>query len=71
MTFVCFSPLTNLLVAMQRLSGAGYCFSAALPPFLASASITALELLEDNPVLLTRLRRNISFFRSSTSHPIL
>jgi len=52
------------VVDHQRLSGAGYCFSAALPPFLASASIAALELLEDNPVLLTRLRRNISFFRS-------
>lgn len=38
------------VVDHQRLSGLGYCFSASLPPFLASATIAALDQLqqEDN-----------------------
>ncbi|KAG0584220.1 hypothetical protein KC19_3G194500 [Ceratodon purpureus] len=52
------------VVSHQRLSGSGYCFSAALPPFLASAGIAAVEILEDNPQLLTRLHRNISIVHS-------
>ena len=35
------------IVDHQRLSGAGYCFSAAAPPFLASAALAALSRLED------------------------
>jgi serine palmitoyltransferase len=53
-------------ICAQRLSGSGYCFSAALPPFLASAGIAAVEILEDNPQLLSRLHRNISIVHSST-----
>lgn len=49
----------------QRLSGSGYCFSAALPPFLASAGIAAVEILENNPQLLSRLHKNISLVHSS------
>jgi len=52
------------VVSHQRLSGSGYCFSAALPPFLASAGIAAVEILEENPQLLSRLHRNISLVRS-------
>ncbi|KAL3698504.1 hypothetical protein R1sor_012580 [Riccia sorocarpa] len=51
------------VVDHQRLSGAGYCFSASIPPYLASGSIAAIEIIEDNPDLLVNLRRNIITFR--------
>lgn len=44
----------------QRLSSSGYVFSASLPPYLASAAITAIDLIEENPVLLTKLKKNIA-----------
>ncbi|KAI8534616.1 hypothetical protein RHMOL_Rhmol10G0104000 [Rhododendron molle] len=44
----------------QRLSSSGYVFSASLPPYLASAAITALDILEENPDLITKLKKNIS-----------
>ena len=34
------------IVDHQRLSGAGYCFSASLPPYLSQASIVALQLVD-------------------------
>mmetsp|Transcript_25270 Transcript_25270/g.52496 ORF Transcript_25270/g.52496 Transcript_25270/m.52496 type:complete len:551 (-) Transcript_25270:32-1684(-) len=34
------------VVDHQRLSGAGYCFSASAPPFVSSASVAALGVLE-------------------------
>lgn len=45
----------------QRLSSSGYVFSASLPPYLASAAITAFDVLEENPKLITKLKRNIAF----------
>ncbi|BBN03841.1 serine palmitoyltransferase [Marchantia polymorpha subsp. ruderalis] len=56
------------VVDHQRLSGAGYCFSASLPPYLASGSIAAIEIIEENPDLLVNLRRNIITFRRSLSN---
>ncbi|XP_071742241.1 long chain base biosynthesis protein 1 [Rutidosis leptorrhynchoides] len=50
---------SNQVVDHQRLSSSGYVFSASQPPYLASAAITAIDLIEDNPQLLTRLRNNI------------
>ncbi|KGN62485.1 long chain base biosynthesis protein 1 [Cucumis sativus] len=44
----------------QRLSSSGYVFSASLPPYLASAAITAIDLIEENPMLLTKLKKNIA-----------
>ncbi|KAM7508212.1 hypothetical protein LguiA_018665 [Lonicera macranthoides] len=44
----------------QRLSSSGYVFSASLPPYLASAAITAIDVLEENPRLITDLKKNIS-----------
>ncbi|ESN91666.1 hypothetical protein HELRODRAFT_108446 [Helobdella robusta] len=41
----------------QRLSGLGYCFSASCPPMLAQSAITALEILEDKPEMLEKLRK--------------
>lgn len=46
------------VVDHQRLSGAGYCFSASSPPFTASAAIQALAQLESRPELLRRLNEN-------------
>ena len=34
---------------LQRLSGQGYCFSASLPALNASAAMTALTLMKENP----------------------
>ncbi|KAK7852675.1 long chain base biosynthesis protein 1 [Quercus suber] len=42
----------------QRLSSSGYVFSASLPPYLASAAITAIDVLEENPGLITKLKAN-------------
>jgi serine palmitoyltransferase len=36
------------IVDHQRLSGAGYCFSAASPPFLAVAALTSLRRLDES-----------------------
>ena len=46
------------VVDHQRLSGAGYCFSASSPPFTASAAIQALSQLESRSELLGRLNEN-------------
>ncbi|XP_065852277.1 long chain base biosynthesis protein 1-like isoform X1 [Euphorbia lathyris] len=48
------------VVDHQRLSSSGYVFSASLPPYLASAAITALDVLESNPALITKLKENIA-----------
>ncbi|KAG6585678.1 Long chain base biosynthesis protein 1, partial [Cucurbita argyrosperma subsp. sororia] len=48
------------VVDHQRLSSSGYVFSASLPPYLASAAITAIDLIEENPILLTKLKKNIA-----------
>lgn len=47
---------SSFIVEHQRLSGLGYCFSASLPPLLASAAIAALETIEQNPDLLKQLK---------------
>ncbi|GAB5036569.1 serine palmitoyltransferase 1 [Nannochloropsis oceanica] len=52
---------THEVVDHQRLSGAGYCYSASAPPFTSSAAIAALELLEKEPGLVAKLQENASF----------
>lgn len=44
------------VVDHQRLSGAGYCFSASAPPFLCAAATAALQQLQEHPELPGRLR---------------
>lgn len=44
------------VVDHQRLSGAGYCFSASAPPFLCAAASSALQQLQEHPELPARLR---------------
>ena len=48
------------VVDHQRLSGAGYCFSASAPPFVSSAAVAALKVLEREPELVESLQNNIA-----------
>ncbi|CAL5346683.1 unnamed protein product [Camellia sinensis] len=48
------------VTAHQRLSSSGYVFSASLLPYLATAAITAIDVLEENPDLTTKLDKNIA-----------
>jgi serine palmitoyltransferase len=41
-----FCAASREVVDHQRLSGLGYCFSASLPPYLASAALAALDVIE-------------------------
>jgi serine palmitoyltransferase len=52
------------VVDHQRLSGAGYCFSASSPPFLARAAQASLKLLgtEQGVALVDKLHSNIEYF---------
>ncbi|KAL7189118.1 hypothetical protein ACSBR1_038897 [Camellia fascicularis] len=47
------------VTAHQRLSSSGYVFSASLPPYLPTAAITVIDVLEENPDLITKLNKNI------------
>ncbi|RZF34904.1 hypothetical protein LSTR_LSTR012901 [Laodelphax striatellus] len=47
---------SSYIIEHQRLSGLGYCFSASLPPLLASAAISAIDRLESDPSILDDLR---------------
>ncbi|KAG1362453.1 long chain base biosynthesis protein 1b [Cocos nucifera] len=67
------------VVDHQRLSSSGYVFSASLPPYLASAAITAVDYLDTNPSVLETLRSNIALLQKGladvpgltiTSHPL-
>jgi serine palmitoyltransferase len=50
------------VVDHQRLSGAGYCFSASAPPFTASAAVASLNYLEANPQIPQQLQSNTQYF---------
>lgn len=39
---------SHFLIDHQRLSGLGYCFSASLPPLLAAAATTALDIIDES-----------------------
>ncbi|KAF5932164.1 hypothetical protein HYC85_028335 [Camellia sinensis] len=47
------------VTAHQRLSSSGYVFSASLSPYLPTAAIIAIDVLEENPNLITKLNKNI------------
>lgn len=60
------------VVSHQRLSGAGYCFSASQPPFLATAATVGLQILaERGESLTTRLRTNMATFRAALRVDVL
>lgn len=47
----------------QRLSGLGYCFSASVPPMMASAAIEALNVMERDKNMFSKLRNNAKKMR--------
>eukprot|EP00698_Gefionella_okellyi_P018675 TRINITY_DN5631_c0_g1_i1.p1 TRINITY_DN5631_c0_g1~~TRINITY_DN5631_c0_g1_i1.p1 ORF type:complete len:481 (-),score=146.82 TRINITY_DN5631_c0_g1_i1:36-1478(-) len=49
---------THEVVDHQRLSGAAYCFSASVVPFLATTANAALGLLVKQPELVSKLQAN-------------
>lgn len=49
---------SSFVVQHQVLSGQGYCFSASLPPLLATAATEALNIIE------SKQDGNFSFFTS-------
>ncbi|KAJ2795211.1 serine palmitoyltransferase component, partial [Coemansia helicoidea] len=52
------------LIEHQRLSGAGYCFSASMPGILTVAASDAIQALEANPAgFLPALRENATLLR--------
>ena len=50
------------VVDHQRLSGAGYCFSASCPPFLCAIAKKSLELVQQDPAILEQLRERCQSF---------
>lgn len=50
------------IVDHQRLSGLGYCFSASLPPYLATSAICALQQMQQQP-LVSQVQQNAQFMR--------
>jgi serine palmitoyltransferase len=56
------------IVDHQRLSGAGYCFSASLPPYLASAGTAALAIISsEGGERSKKARSNAQRFRSAVT----
>ncbi|KAH9601984.1 hypothetical protein KSS87_016420 [Heliosperma pusillum] len=51
----------------QRLSSSGYVFSASLPPYLATAAISAIDVLEDNPKMTAKLKENVALLWAGLS----
>uniref|UniRef100_A0A915CP59 Serine palmitoyltransferase 1 n=1 Tax=Ditylenchus dipsaci TaxID=166011 RepID=A0A915CP59_9BILA len=50
----------SFVVGHQRLSGLGYCFSASLPPLLATAASEALRIMAAEPERFEQLQSNAS-----------
>ena len=69
---------TEEVIDHQRLSGAGYCFSAAAPPFYSAAGLAALAVVAKDPPF-ARLRENarrlktklVLVFAAAKAHPKL
>lgn len=51
------------IVDHQRLSGLGYCYSASLPPYLATAAICALKSMQKQPDLVQSVSENAKTMR--------
>jgi len=50
------------IVFHQRLNSNGYVYSASLPPLLAVHAQTALDMIDEQPELLSQFREKIEFF---------
>ena len=51
------------IVDHQRLSGLGDCYSASLPPYLATAAICALKSMQKHPDLIQQVAQNAKLMR--------
>ncbi|KAI6184314.1 Aminotran-1-2 domain-containing protein [Aphelenchoides bicaudatus] len=58
----------SFVVGHQRLSGLGYCFSASLPPLLATAAKEALNIIDEEPQ--RHLKELISTFEADEISPM-
>ncbi|XP_050498483.1 serine palmitoyltransferase 1 [Diabrotica virgifera virgifera] len=57
---------SHLTIEHQRLSGAGYIFSASLPTFLVQACIESIRLMEDRPKQIRAFAREFQVFLEET-----
>lgn len=55
---------TREIVDHQRLAGAGYCFSAAAPPFLSAVAIATLDELQRSSAAVDSLRKLVPRFHT-------
>ena len=46
----------------------GYCFSAALPPLLATATKNAIEMMDQNPTMFEILHKNCKLVQDAFSN---
>ena len=53
----------SYVIDHQRLSGLGYCFSASVPPLLASAAMQSLQVMQDQPDIFEKIRNNAKSLR--------
>ena len=56
------------IVSHQRLSGAGYCFSASSPPYTVTAALKAIEYIDERPELSASLRDKATAMRKLLSN---
>ncbi len=57
---------SNEVVEHQRISGAGYVFSAAMPAILATTASESLKIIQKNPSVFAQLKENTKMFRALT-----
>lgn len=53
----------SYVIDHQRLSGLGYCFSASVPPMLASAAMESLTVMQSNTNIFEKVRENAKLMR--------
>jgi len=58
----CMGP-SEVVVDHQRLSGAGYCFSASSPPYASAVGINSIRSIEQQPERCAEVRARATFFR--------
>jgi len=56
------------IIYHQRLNASGYVYSASLPPILTQAAMTAIDILDENPTLVSDLAANTEFMYKGLSN---
>jgi len=59
-----FIATNHKTAAIIRATANPYIFSASLPPGVAAGIIAAIDILEESPLLIDKLSRNVAFFTS-------